>query len=401
MNKGNIAGDSWKIPFVGPFFDSIKPSFDKYYTKWQSGDLSCVSVFHKFVVIAATRDMARKVFNSPTYVKPCVVDAAHKLLRPENWVFLDGKEHVEYRKGLNGLFTRQALECYLPGQQEVYREYFAKFLQMTKESNGEPRPVMYELRELMCAVSCRTFVGHYCSKEQVKTIADDYYRITEAMELVNFPVVLPYTKVWYGKKAADKVLEIFANCAAKARVRMRQKGAEPECIMDRWLIQMQESDRYRERIAKGETVPQEEKPEKVLRNFSDMEISMTIFTFLFASQDATSSACSWMLQLMADRPDCMAKVLEEAKRIRPDPSREVKLEDLEQMQYTRAVVKETLRYRPPVLMVPYIVKKDFHIPEANYTAPKGAMIVPSTWMALHDPEAYVSVNLVHKRTEHY
>ncbi|KAI7256966.1 hypothetical protein KC335_g13023, partial [Hortaea werneckii] len=118
MMKADLAGDSWKMPFVGPFFDSVRPTFEKYHTKWLSGPLSCVSVFHKFVIIASTRDMARKVFNSPSYVKPCVVDVAHKLLRPENWVFLDGKEHVEYRKGLNGLFTRQAPETYLPGQQE-------------------------------------------------------------------------------------------------------------------------------------------------------------------------------------------------------------------------------------------------------------------------------------------
>lgn len=51
-------------------------------------------------------------------------------------------------------------------------------------------------------------------------------------------------------------------------------------------------------------------------------------------------------------------------------------------------MKETLRYRPPVIMVPYIVKKTFHLPEANYTAKKGSMIVPSTWFSLHDPEAY-------------
>ena len=51
-------------------------------------------------------------------------------------------------------------------------------------------------------------------------------------------------------------------------------------------------------------------------------------------------------------------------------------------------MKETLRYRPPVIMVPYIVKKSFHIPESNYVAPKGSMIIPSTWLSLHDPEAY-------------
>lgn len=349
--------------------------------------------------------MSRKIFNSPAYVKPCVVDVAHKLLRPENWVFLDGKEHVEYRKGLNGLFTRQAMETYLPGQQQVYREYFEEFLRMSKESNGAPQPFVYKLRELMCAVSCRTFVGHYMSREGVKKIADDYYNITAAMELVNFPFIIPFTKTWYGKKAADSVIEAFSNCAAKAKIRMRQKGVEPECIMDRWVLQMFDSERYRERIAKGETVPQEEKPAQLLRMFSDYEISMTLMTFLFASQDATSSACSWLLQLTTDRPEILAKVREEGRRVRPDPKADVKLEDLEKMvseasvellwcmltdpqEYTRAVVKETLRYRPPVIMVPYIVKKTFHIPEANYTAPKGSMIVPSTWLSLHDPEAY-------------
>ena len=39
-------------------------------------------------------------------------------------------------------------------------------------------------------------------------------------------------------------------------------------------------------------------------------------------------------------------------------------------------------------MVPYLVKKPFHIPELNYTAPTGSMIIPSTWLSLHDPEAY-------------
>lgn len=76
--------------------------------------------------------MARRVFNSPAYVKPCVVDVAHKLLGSDNWVFLDGKAHIDYRKGLNGLFTRKALQSYLPGQEEVYNSYFKRFLEVTK-----------------------------------------------------------------------------------------------------------------------------------------------------------------------------------------------------------------------------------------------------------------------------
>jgi C-22 sterol desaturase len=386
--KGSIAGPMFKIPFIGPFLESVNPKMDKYKEKWASGELSCVSVFHKFVVIASTRDMARKVFNSPNFVKPCVVDIAYKLLRPANWVFLDGKAHVDYRKGLNGLFTRQALETYLPGQEEVYDKYFEKFLDISqKENNGKHVPFMPVFRELMCAVSCRTFVGHYMSEAAVKKIADDYYMITAALELVNFPIIIPFTKTWYGKKAADMVLEEFAKCAAKSKVRMAA-GGDITCILDGWVKNIQDSEKYRERIAKGETVDPSEKPTQLLREFSDIEISMTLFTFLFASQDATSAASTWLFQLMADRPELLNKVRAENLALRGgDRNVRLSMDLLEKMTFTRAVVKETLRYRPPVIMVPYIAKKAFPVTD-TYTAPKGSMVIPSVYPALHDPEAY-------------
>ena len=331
--------------------------------------------------------MSRKIFNSPMFVKPIVVDIAKKLLRPTNWVFLDGKAHVEYRKGLNGLFTRQALEIYLPGQEEVYDKYFEKFLETSRANGGQPKPFMPVFRELMCAVSCRTFVGHYMSEKIVKKIAKDYYLITKALDLVNFPIIIPFTRTWYGKKAADMVLDEFSICAAKCKARMAA-GGEINCISDAWVKQIQDSEKYRARIAAGENVDQSEKPAMLLREFTDWEISQTVFTFLFASQDATSSACTWLFQLLADRPEWLAKVREENLRLRNgDRNKRFDMDMLESMVVTRAVVKETLRYRPPVIMVPYMAKKDWKISE-NYTVKKGMMVIPSVWPATHDPEAY-------------
>jgi len=333
--------------------------------------------------------MARKIFNSPTFVKPCVVDAAYKLLRPQNWVFLDGRAHVDYRKGLNGLFTRHALEQYLPIQEDIYNSYFAKFVRITKHNKGKAVPFMPEFRELQCALSCRTFVGQYMTEEAIKKIADDYYLITAALELVNFPIILPFTKSWYGKKAADMVLDEFSRCAAKAKIRLAA-GGDNRCILDFWVSSMMESEKYRQRVAGGEKVPDAEKPSMLIRDFSNFEIAMTLFTFLFASQDATSSACTWLFQIMADRPEILDKVREENIAARNgDIHAPISLDALEKLSWTRAVVKETLRYRPPVIMVPYVAKKDFPITE-NYTAPKGSMVIPTTYMALHDPEAYPS-----------
>lgn len=39
------------MPFIGPFLQSMDPKFEEYYSKWCSGPLSCVSVFHKYVRI--------------------------------------------------------------------------------------------------------------------------------------------------------------------------------------------------------------------------------------------------------------------------------------------------------------------------------------------------------------
>jgi C-22 sterol desaturase len=314
--------------------------------------------------------MARKVLNSPSYVKPCVVDVAHKLLGSDNWVFLDGKAHVDFRKGLNNLFTRKALEMYLPGQEAVYKRYFEKFLKITKDNDGKPVPFMPEFREVITAVSLRTFVGHYISDEAVKKIADDYYLITAALELVNFPIIIPFTKTWYGKRAADMVLAEFSKCAAKSKARMAS-GAEPISILDAWVIQILKSQTWREAQEKGEATDNLEKPQPLLRMFSDYEIAQTLFTFLFASQDATSSAATWLFQVAAQRPDVLDRVREENIKVRNgDPHAELNMDQLESLTYTRAVVRELLRYRPPVLMVPYLVKKSFPITD-GYTVPKG------------------------------
>ncbi|KAK9468418.1 cytochrome P450 [Lipomyces arxii] len=373
--RKGIAGPRFKMyPIMGPFLESVNPKFDGYMAKWNSGPLSCVSVFHKFVVIASTRDLARKILNSPAYVKPCVVDVAIKLLRPTNWVFLDGKAHVDYRKGLNNLFTKKAMAVYLPHQEEIYDRYFKVFLEMSKDGHV---PYMNIFREINCAVSLRTFCGHWIEEEQIKIISDNYYLITLALELVNFPIILPFTKAWYGKKASDMTLDIFEKCAARSRVAM-EAGEEVTCTMDSWIKEMLDA---RDNAKQEGVTPK-------IRVFTDKEVSETIFTFLFASQDASSSATTWLFQILADRPDVFAKVREEQMRVREgDINKKLDVELVDKMVYTNQVVKEALRYRPPVIMVPYLVKKDYPISD-DYTVPKGSMVIPTLYPALHDPEAY-------------
>ena len=303
------------------------------------------------------------------------------------WIFLQGKAHTEYRRGLAGLFTPKALGTYLPVQEKVYSDYFDRFVAQTNAHDGQPTKFMAMFREINCALSCRTFFGDYISQDAVKKIADDFYLVTAALELVNIPLsmYIPFTKPWLGKRAADAVQAEFAKCAAACKANMAS-GAAPTCIVDQWVLHMLESTKYHERIAAGEkSVP---KPTTLIRDFTNTEIAQTLFTFLFASQDASSSATTWLFQILAQRPDVLARLREENLSVRGgDKTRPFELSMYDSLPYTNAVIKELLRHRPPVIFVPYLATKAFPI-TPTYTVPKGAMIVPSCYPALHDPLAY-------------
>uniref|UniRef100_A0A8H7N2X6 Cytochrome P450 n=1 Tax=Bionectria ochroleuca TaxID=29856 RepID=A0A8H7N2X6_BIOOC len=170
-------------------------------------------------------------------------------------------------------------------------------------------------REINCALSCRTFFGDYISQDAVKNIANDYYLVTAALELVNVPlsIYVPGTKTYKGRKLAKEVQAEFARCAARCKVNMAS-GARPTCTVDEWVLHMMESKKYRERVEAGEKdVP---KPQNLIREFSNEEIGQVLFTFLFASQDASSSATTFLFQIMAQRPDVLDKVREENLAIR-------------------------------------------------------------------------------------
>ncbi|KAG8864896.1 RNA polymerase C-22 sterol desaturase [Tulasnella sp. 330] len=362
--KGRLPGAQWKIPIVGKFFDSMNPTMENYQKQWDLGPLSVVSVFHMFIVMASSNEYTRKVFNSPQYAEPMLVNAAPQIIEPDNWVFLNGKVHADYRRGLNALFTRKAIAIYLGIQDKIMREHFAQWL---ASQNGDHEDIMAKVRDLNMDTSLRVFCGEHIPAPAVKEITEQYWLITLALELVNFPLALPGTNVYnaiQSRKVAMKHLE----AAARASKIAMASGAEPTCLIDEWVKEMNPDG-------------------KTKTMFSDHEMAQVVFSFLFASQDAMSSGTIYLFQHMADMPNILAKVREEHDRIRTDVSTALTLEDLDQMPYLRAVVKESMRVKPPVTMVPYKTTQPFPISD-DYTIPAGCMVIPSIYPSTQDPEVY-------------
>lgn len=49
--KKHLPGDSWTIPIIGKFADSMKPTMEGYMKQWNSGALSALSVFNMSVFL--------------------------------------------------------------------------------------------------------------------------------------------------------------------------------------------------------------------------------------------------------------------------------------------------------------------------------------------------------------
>lgn len=357
---------------IGAFADSLNPTLENYKRQWYSGALSCVSVFNIFIVIGSSNEMARKIFNSPNHAEPCLVASAKKVLLPNNWVFLHGKVHADYRKALNVLFTQKALSIYLPIQERIYRSHFKQWLGIKTT-----REMMMPMRDLNMDTSLSVFVGPYLSEEEKHLLNVKYWDITTALELVNFPFAFPGTKVYNAIQARKIVIRHFMRASAASKIKMANPLNEPECLLDEWVRAM-----ILAKQGNGEEA------RLLSREYSDNEIAMVILSFVFASQDAMSSALVYAFQLTADNPEVLAKIREEQMRVRGDDvDAPLTLDLIEDMVYTRAVVKEVLRIRPPVIMVPYLTTKAFPITK-DYTVPKGSMIIPALWNSLHDETVF-------------
>ena len=228
---------------------------------------------------------------------------------------------------------------------------------------------MMTARELNMETSLRVFCGQHIPDHAAKEISDKYWMITQALELVNFPLALPGTKV-YNAIQARKVAMKWLELAARASKESVAAGHQPECMLEEWVAILTDP------AYKGR------------REFSDHEMAMVVFSFLFASQDAMSSGLIYGFQHLADHPEVLRKIREEQERVRGgDYEKPLTLEMMDEMPYLRAMVKETLRVKPPVTMVPYKTTKAFPIAD-DYTVPSGTMVIPSFYNSLHDAEAF-------------
>ncbi|KAL2243908.1 UNVERIFIED_CONTAM: cytochrome [Sesamum indicum] len=115
-------------------------------------------------------------------------------------------------------------------------------------------------------------------------------------------------------------------------------------------------------------------------------IKAIILDVFAAGTDTTATVLEWAMTELLRHPSVMKKLQIEVREIVKD-KQDITDNDLEKMQYLKAVIKETLRFHTPIpLLVPRQARKDVKI--MGYDISAGTMVITNAWAISRDPVSW-------------
>jgi cytochrome P450 len=115
---------------------------------------------------------------------------------------------------------------------------------------------------------------------------------------------------------------------------------------------------------------------------SDKQIRDEVITIFTAGHETTANLLTWTLYLLARHPDVLAKLRQELDALLQGDIPTA--EELQQLIYTRAVLNESMRLRPPVGIMMRKIVKDTEID--GYSLKQGRLAIFSIYNIHHHPD---------------
>ncbi|XP_054880708.1 cytochrome P450 26C1-like [Poeciliopsis prolifica] len=264
------------------------------------------------------------------------------ILGPNTLVNSVGDIHRRKRKILAKVFSRAALESYLPRLQDVIKAEIAKWV-----SDPGSVDVYAAAKSLTFRIAVRVLLGLQMEEERIVYLATTFEQLMN--NLFSLPIDTPFSGLRKGIKAREI---LHANMAK---------------IIEEKMERQQLDDDYQDAFDLMLSVAKEQ------QELSIQELKETAVELIFAAHSTTASASTSLVLQLLRHPAVVDKAREEleaeglgcqpernrnpadgAPETEPDggcPGSHVpylSLEKLSQLRYIDCVVKEVLRFLPPV-----------------------------------------------------
>ncbi|KAL4347336.1 hypothetical protein GQ457_17G017820 [Hibiscus cannabinus] len=117
-----------------------------------------------------------------------------------------------------------------------------------------------------------------------------------------------------------------------------------------------------------------------------MNIKAVIFDMFSGGTDTTYTALEWAMSELLRHPKVMKELQNEVRKVSGGKS-SISEDDIDNLHYLKAVIKETLRLHPPLpLLLPTISTKDVKI--KGYDIVEGTELIINAWAIGRDPSSW-------------
>lgn len=271
-----------------------------------------------------------------------------RIILGEGLLTSEGGEHLVQRRTLQPAFHRHKMEEYLPLMNENTLAHIANW------QSGERVDMSEGMMRLTLNIALWSFFGSAPSGAAGK-VSDAMKTLVRLFPLAQMP--LP--------ESARNLFPSFSEAKA-------------------------DLSEVTEALLKN---PQSEHAKRALVNilkenhkdqFTDEQIHAHALTFLLAGHETTALLLAWCWDMLAHHPNVQSILQAEADSVLGD--RLPNPDDIQKLIYTRTIIKETLRMRPPAWAMGREALHDCEI--GGQFIPAGSTVVLSQWVTHHDSRFY-------------
>lgn len=367
-HRGELSGPAWVWPIVGSTLHCITDPYGYWLAQRAYGKISWNSLFGKFLVFVTDVASCRSILTQTGS------HAFQMVVHPNSSIVL-GEEHLavmmddthKYFRGLtSSILTPARLAEVIPTQDRIMREHLKLWVDSTSKKNTTML-VRHGVRDMVMDQNQEVFLGGYLPAHLRQQFAQDWSNVNDG--LLSFPLLIPGLGLWKARQSRFRLTNNIEDCFRRCRKDIDAGKDVHLCLMSHWIKHLTKT---------GE----------ILETNED-EMTHSILDFMFASQDASISALTWTVALMEAYPDIFERVRAEQRALRPN-NETITHDLMMQMKFTRQVVSEILRFRPPAIFVPHLAHADVQLP--TYKVPKGALVFVDVFAACRegysDPESF-------------
>ncbi|MGL5035485.1 MAG: cytochrome P450 [Microcystaceae cyanobacterium] len=299
------------LPFLGETLNFLQDADFAHKRRTKYGNIFKTRIFGSPTIFISTAAANRFLFtNENQYFVATWPKSVEVLLGPASLSLQTGTFHSDRRKLMFQAFQPRALASYIPKMEIITQRYLAEW-----EKQGN-LTWYSELKRYTFDVASNLLIGtDYQSNPAIFQYFEDW-----STGLFSIPVALPWTTFGKALAARKKLLQSLERIILE---RQKQSNLGEDALS--LLLQAKDEN--------GQAL-------------SLAELKDQILVLLFAGHETLTSAIASFCLLMAQNPDVMAKVrLELAETPLTNP---LTLNALKSLTYLDQVLKEVLRFVPPV-----------------------------------------------------